>query len=73
MLLVEYSMNIVTCIPIARQRVDKHIPATCVHATEEGLPLLGNGAVNMHSWQQKTMFSVGFLQSGYKKGSAGQQ
>jgi hypothetical protein len=39
-------LNIVTCIPTAWQRVGKHIPATTEH------PLLGNGPVNMHSWQQ---------------------
>jgi hypothetical protein len=36
---------IVTCIPIARQRLGKHIPAKRTHATE-GRPLLGNGPVN---------------------------
>jgi hypothetical protein len=35
---------IVTCIPIARQRNGKHIPAKRMHATE-GRPLLGNGLV----------------------------
>jgi hypothetical protein len=38
--------NNVTCIPIARQRVGKHIPATHVKATA-WLVLLGNGAVNV--------------------------
>jgi hypothetical protein len=33
------------CIPIAKQRVDKHIPATHEHAIER--LLLGNGAVNI--------------------------
>jgi hypothetical protein len=28
-------LDIVTCIPIARQRVGKHIPATHAHATYE--------------------------------------
>jgi hypothetical protein len=41
MVLVEYSMNILTCIPIATQRVGKHFPATHVQATIEGQPLLG--------------------------------
>jgi hypothetical protein len=43
---------IVTCTPIARQRLGKRIPATHVHATIE-LLLLGNGAANMSSQQQK--------------------
>jgi hypothetical protein len=33
---------IVMCIPIARQQVGKHIPATQAHATIEGHLLLGN-------------------------------
>jgi hypothetical protein len=40
--------DIVTCIPIARQRVAKHTPATHVHAVVEP-QLVGNGAVNMPS------------------------
>jgi hypothetical protein len=36
---------LVTCIPIARQRLGKHIPAKHTRATE-GRPLLGNGPVN---------------------------
>jgi hypothetical protein len=39
--------NNVTCIPIARQRLYKHVPAKQMHATE-GHPLLGNGPVNTH-------------------------
>jgi hypothetical protein len=35
----------VTCIPIDRRRVGKHIPATYERTTIERL-LLGNGAVN---------------------------
>jgi hypothetical protein len=35
----------VTCIPIAKQRLGKHIPAKRTHATE-GHPLLGNRPVN---------------------------
>jgi hypothetical protein len=38
-------MYIVTFIPIAKQQVGKHIPATCEHATV-GRLLLANGAVN---------------------------
>jgi hypothetical protein len=55
----------VTCILIARQQVGRHIPATHMHAIIEGHPLLGNGGVN-------TVFSVGSVQSVYKKFSAGQ-
>jgi hypothetical protein len=36
----------VTCIPIARQRVSKHIPTTQAHATTGGHSLLGNEPVN---------------------------
>jgi hypothetical protein len=35
----------VTCIPIARQRLGKHIPAKHTGATEGG-PLIGNEPVN---------------------------
>jgi hypothetical protein len=41
---IQLKENNVTCIPIARQRVDKHKPSTI-----EGHPLLGNGPVNTHS------------------------
>jgi hypothetical protein len=41
----------VPCIPIAKQRLGKHIPATNVHATIEGYLSLRNGAVN-------TVFSI---------------
>jgi hypothetical protein len=57
---------IVTRIPIARQRVGKHIPANQAHATI-GHRLLRSGPVNMHSWQQKTVFSVGSLPISYKR------
>jgi hypothetical protein len=52
--LVKYcpGIHIVMCIAIARQRHGKHIPATNMHATIRGYPLLGNGAVN-------TVFSMG--------------
>jgi hypothetical protein len=36
-----------TCTPITRQRLSKHIPATHSHATI-GYPLVGNGPVNTH-------------------------
>jgi hypothetical protein len=35
-----------TCIPIAKQRVGKHIPTTHEHVTIEGHPLLDNGQIN---------------------------
>jgi hypothetical protein len=38
-------VSVVTCIPIAMQRLGKHIPAKRTHATE-GRPWLGNGPVN---------------------------
>jgi hypothetical protein len=40
-----YSINNVTCMPISRHRHGKHIPAERTLATE-GRPLLGNGPVN---------------------------
>jgi hypothetical protein len=49
---------IVTCISIAWHRVGKHTSAK--HTRSIGHPLRGNGPVNMHSWQQKTVFSIGF-------------
>jgi hypothetical protein len=33
-------------------------------------PLLGNGPINTHSWQQKTVFSVGSLPRSYKRAQA---
>jgi hypothetical protein len=41
----DLQVNIVTCIPIARQRLGKHIPSKRTCATE-GRPFLGNGQVN---------------------------
>jgi hypothetical protein len=40
-----YNLNTVMCIPIARQRLGKHIHAKRTPATE-GRPLLGNVQVN---------------------------
>jgi hypothetical protein len=56
-------------IPIGRQRVGKHIPATHEHATM-GRVLLYNGAVNMLR-QQYRLFSLRSVQNGDKKCSAG--
>jgi hypothetical protein len=41
-------LNIVTHMPIARQRFNKHIPETYT-LNKEGRPLLGNGRINTHS------------------------
>jgi hypothetical protein len=38
------AVHVVTCTPIARQRLGKHIPAKRTRSTE-GRPLLGNGEV----------------------------
>jgi hypothetical protein len=62
--------NIVTRLPIARQLVGNHIPETQKHSTTDERPILGNGGGNTHSRQWKMMFSVGSMQSGYKKCSA---
>jgi hypothetical protein len=47
-ILVKYCPGIhnITCLPIARQRLGKHISATNAHATIEGYPLLSNESVN---------------------------
>jgi hypothetical protein len=36
-------------------------------STIEGYPLLGNGPINSHSWQQKTVFTVGSVRRSYKR------
>jgi hypothetical protein len=51
--------NIATCIPIARQRVAKHNPATHAHATIEGRLLLRNGDVNTLLNNRKQCFPWG--------------
>jgi hypothetical protein len=45
-------------MPIARQRVTKHIPAEAYSGTI-GRPFLGNGAVNTSTNFLETVFSVG--------------
>jgi hypothetical protein len=45
---VIFLIYIVTCTPIARQRVDKHIPATKAHATIEEHQLLNSESVSTH-------------------------
>jgi hypothetical protein len=54
------------------QRDGKHIP-TNPTSSRIGRLLLSNGPVNTHPWQEKTVFSVESLHSGYKKCSAGQE
>jgi hypothetical protein len=51
-------INIIACISIVRQRVDKLTPETHVHAII-GLMLLGNSAANMPSQQKKRCFVCG--------------
>jgi hypothetical protein len=62
------------CIPIARQQVSKHILQLdsigfCNIRTRDNRrqPLLGNGPVNTHPYQQKTVFSMGTILRGYKR------
>jgi hypothetical protein len=57
-----YTLNeIVTYIPIVRQRFGKHVPAGA-----NARLLLGNGAVNTHR-QQYRLFSVWSAPRGYKR------
>jgi hypothetical protein len=46
---------------ITRQRLGERIPEVTLSTI--GHQLLGNGPINMHSWQQNTMFSVGTVRS----------
>jgi hypothetical protein len=57
------NLNIVTCIAIAKQRLDKRIPATHVHATI-GSPLLGNGPVNTFPLKGVTTIGSPVLSNG---------
>jgi hypothetical protein len=57
---------IVTHMPIARQRLAKHIPEITL-STIEGHALLGNGPINTHSRQQKMVFSVDSVPRIYKR------
>jgi hypothetical protein len=50
---------------IARQRLSKYIPRHTRWTI--GHSLLGNGPINTHSWQQKTVFSVGSVPRSYKR------
>jgi hypothetical protein len=47
-LCLQYFFNIVTHMPIARQRLGKHIPEI-TFSTIQGHPLRGNGPINTHS------------------------
>jgi hypothetical protein len=57
-------------MPTARQRLDKDIPEVTL-STIEAHPLLGNGPINTHSWQQK-MFPVESLPRNYKRAQSGE-
>jgi hypothetical protein len=61
-----YFLNIehtVTHTLIARQRLGKHNHTL----STLGHPLLGNGPINTHSWQHKTVFSVESVPRNYKR------
>jgi hypothetical protein len=45
----KYYIHIVTCIPIAKQRFCKHIPAT--KALNNRTSTACNGLINTHSWK----------------------
>jgi hypothetical protein len=57
---------VVRVVPIARQRVSKHIPAEAYRGTI-GRLFIGGGAVNMPTNCLETAFSMEFVQSGYKR------
>jgi hypothetical protein len=59
------SVYSVTDMPIARQRLYKHIPENTLPTI--GHLLIGNGPINTHSWQQKTVFSVGSVPMNCKR------
>jgi hypothetical protein len=61
---------IVTHTPDTGQRLGKHIPGVTLSTLEE-FPLLSNGPINTHSWQQKTVFSVRSLPRNYKRAQSG--
>jgi hypothetical protein len=58
-------------MPIARQRLGKHIPEVTL-STIEGYPLLGNGQINTHSCQEKTVFSMESVPRNYKRVQSGE-
>jgi hypothetical protein len=57
---------LVSPMPIARQRVAKHVPAEAYHGAMRR-QFLGNGAVNTPTNCWETVFSVGSVQSGYER------
>jgi hypothetical protein len=59
------SVHIVTCRPVAGQRLGKHVPAEAYRETV-GRPLLGNGTVNIITNFSETVFSVGSASRLYK-------
>jgi hypothetical protein len=63
-------LNTVMRMAIARQRLGNHIPEITISKIV-GHPVLGNGPINMHSWQRKTVHSVGSLPRNYKRAQSG--
>jgi hypothetical protein len=61
-----FAINIVTCIPIARQRLGKYIPAqanSCKNRTS-----IASQLVSKHNFLMiETVFSAWSVQSGYKE------
>jgi hypothetical protein len=57
-------------MPIARQRLGKHILKVTLSII--GHSLLGNGTINTHSRQKKTVFSVWSMTMNYKRAQSGE-
>jgi hypothetical protein len=57
-------------MPIARQRLGKHIPEVALSTI--GHILLDNGLINTNSLQQKTVFSVRSVPRNYKRAQSGE-
>jgi hypothetical protein len=64
-------IHIVTYIPIVRQRLGKPIPEVTLSTI--GHLLLGNGSINTHYRQEKTVFSVESVRRNYKTAQSGVQ
>jgi hypothetical protein len=64
--------SIVTHTPIARQRFGKHFPKHTL-STIEGHSFWGNRWIKTHSWKQKTVFSMEYVQRSYKRSQSGVQ
>jgi hypothetical protein len=56
----------VTCIPIPRQRLGKHIPP-CANARKNRTSIARQRISKHASLTEDAVFSVGFVQSGYKE------